>query len=240
MFESIFQALFTYRPVVFQQGEFRFNISTGSLVAAGLVAAVMIVAIVTYRTVRGKGRVRDRVVLTGAAHGRAGARPLLPAASDAGRPRRRSAAERRRRAAGRLAQHADSRLEGAGARRVRPAGIRRRRSSADEVALRSLPRPHVPLFVDRRPPQLGERPEVRRLADAAGQRPPGRARRAGRPAGRRRRAGVGRRRHERCVAGGGAARHEGREAAGLHGRRRQPRRFRATFRSIASARRARC
>ena len=65
MFESIFQALFTYRPVVFQQGDFRFNISTGSLVAAGLAAAVMIVAIVTYRSVRGKGRVRDRVVLTG-------------------------------------------------------------------------------------------------------------------------------------------------------------------------------
>ncbi len=65
MFESIFQALFTYRPVVFQQGDFRFNVSTGSLVAAGLAAAVMIVAIVTYRSVRGKGRVRDRVVLTG-------------------------------------------------------------------------------------------------------------------------------------------------------------------------------
>ncbi len=65
MFESVFQALFTYRPVVFQQGDFRFNISTGSLVAAALVAAVMIVAIVTYRSVRGKGRLRDRVVLTG-------------------------------------------------------------------------------------------------------------------------------------------------------------------------------
>ncbi len=65
MFESIFQALFTYRPVVFQQGEFRFNISTGSLVAAGLAAAVMIVAVITYRSVRGKGRLRDRIVLTG-------------------------------------------------------------------------------------------------------------------------------------------------------------------------------
>ncbi len=64
MFESVFQALFTYRPVVFQQGEFRFNVTTGSLVAAALVAAVMIVAIVTYRTVRGKGRLRDRMVLT--------------------------------------------------------------------------------------------------------------------------------------------------------------------------------
>jgi hypothetical protein len=64
LFESVFQALFSYRPVVFQQGDFRFNISTGSLVAAALAAAVMIAAVVTYRTVRGKGRVRDRVVLT--------------------------------------------------------------------------------------------------------------------------------------------------------------------------------
>ena len=64
MFESVFQALFTYRPVVFQQGDFRFNISTGSLVAAALAAAVMVAAVITYRSVRGKGRVRDRVVLT--------------------------------------------------------------------------------------------------------------------------------------------------------------------------------
>jgi uncharacterized membrane protein len=64
VFESVFQALFTYRPVVFQQGDFRFNVSTGSLVAAALVAAVMIAAVITYRTVRGRGRVRDRVVLT--------------------------------------------------------------------------------------------------------------------------------------------------------------------------------
>ena len=64
MFDSIFQALFSYRPVVFQQGEFRFDISTGSLVAAALAGAVMVAAIVTYRGVRGKGRLRDRIVLT--------------------------------------------------------------------------------------------------------------------------------------------------------------------------------
>jgi len=64
LFDALFTALFTYRPVVFQQGEFRFNVSTGSLVAAGLVLAVMIVAVITYRGVRGKGRLRDRVVLT--------------------------------------------------------------------------------------------------------------------------------------------------------------------------------
>jgi uncharacterized membrane protein len=64
MFEAIFQALFTYRPVVFQQGEVRFNLSTGSVVVAVLAVGLMVAAALTYRTVRGKGTVRDRVVLT--------------------------------------------------------------------------------------------------------------------------------------------------------------------------------
>jgi uncharacterized membrane protein len=66
LLERLFQALFSYRPVVFQQGEFRFNVTTGSFVAAAIVAAVAIVAVLTYRRVRvNEGRVRDRVVLTG-------------------------------------------------------------------------------------------------------------------------------------------------------------------------------
>ena len=64
MLEAIFQALFSYRPVVFQQGEFRFDIGTGALVAAVLAGTVMVVAMVTYRSVRSKGRLRDRIVLT--------------------------------------------------------------------------------------------------------------------------------------------------------------------------------
>jgi uncharacterized membrane protein len=64
VFDAIFQTLFSYRPIVFQQGEFRFDITTGSLVAAVLAGAVMVAAAVTYRGVRGKGRMRDRVVLT--------------------------------------------------------------------------------------------------------------------------------------------------------------------------------
>ncbi len=64
MFEALFQALFSYRPVVFQQGELRFNLSTGSLVAAALAIGLMAAAVITYRTVRGKGTLRDRVVLT--------------------------------------------------------------------------------------------------------------------------------------------------------------------------------
>jgi uncharacterized membrane protein len=64
VFDRIFEALFTYRPVVFQQGEFRFNSGTGAMVAAALVVAVMVLAILTYRGVRAKGRLRDRIVLT--------------------------------------------------------------------------------------------------------------------------------------------------------------------------------
>jgi hypothetical protein len=64
VFEQLFQALFSYRPVVFQQGDFRFDITTASFVAAGIVALIMGAAIFTYRTVGVNGRPRDRVVLT--------------------------------------------------------------------------------------------------------------------------------------------------------------------------------
>ena len=64
MFDALFQALFTYRPVVFQQGEFRFDVSTGSIVAAAIAVAIMAAAAFTYRTVKVKGRLRDRIVLT--------------------------------------------------------------------------------------------------------------------------------------------------------------------------------
>jgi uncharacterized membrane protein len=62
--ESLFGFLFEYRPVIFQQGEFRFSPTTGSYVAAALAAAFIFLTLVTYRTVRTKGRPRDRVVLT--------------------------------------------------------------------------------------------------------------------------------------------------------------------------------
>jgi len=64
LFDAVFQTLFSHRLVVFQQGEFRFDVSTGSLVAAVLAGAIMAAAIVTYRRVGGTGRTRDRVVLT--------------------------------------------------------------------------------------------------------------------------------------------------------------------------------
>jgi uncharacterized membrane protein len=66
MFDTLFQALFSYRPVVFQQGEFRFDLTGASLFAAVLAAAAAGLAIFTYRRVQVTlGRPRDRVILTG-------------------------------------------------------------------------------------------------------------------------------------------------------------------------------
>jgi uncharacterized membrane protein len=65
VFDRIFEALFSYRPVVFQQGEFRFDTTTASFMAALLVAVVVGIAVFTYRRVRvNEGRVRDRIILT--------------------------------------------------------------------------------------------------------------------------------------------------------------------------------
>ena len=41
MFDALFQALFSYRPVVFQQGEFRFDLTGASFFAAGVVAVAV-------------------------------------------------------------------------------------------------------------------------------------------------------------------------------------------------------
>jgi uncharacterized membrane protein len=62
--ESLFRFFFEYRPVIFQQGEFRLAPSTGSYVAAVVVAAAVLMTIATYRGVQFTGRLRDRIVLT--------------------------------------------------------------------------------------------------------------------------------------------------------------------------------
>jgi uncharacterized membrane protein len=62
--DALFRFFFEYRPVIFQQGEFRLAPSTGSYVAAVVAAAAVLLAIVTYRGIAGRGRARDRVVLT--------------------------------------------------------------------------------------------------------------------------------------------------------------------------------
>jgi uncharacterized membrane protein len=65
VFESLFEALFSYRPVVFQQGEFRFDVTTASLIVTLIVAVVVGLAVLTYRRVRvNEGRLRDRIILT--------------------------------------------------------------------------------------------------------------------------------------------------------------------------------
>lgn len=63
MFDTLFTWLFTYRLIVFEQGEFRFDPSLGSYVAAGLGVAIVAAAVITSRKVGGRGRMRDRVIL---------------------------------------------------------------------------------------------------------------------------------------------------------------------------------
>ena len=65
MFDSVFQLLFSYRPVVFQQGEFRLVPTSGSYVAAGLVVAAVAITFLTYRAARSSGALRHRFVLAG-------------------------------------------------------------------------------------------------------------------------------------------------------------------------------
>ena len=65
MFESLFQLLFEYRPVVFSSGEIRLAAWSGSYVAAGLAALTAVVAIASYRLGGEKVRTRDRLILSG-------------------------------------------------------------------------------------------------------------------------------------------------------------------------------
>jgi uncharacterized membrane protein len=64
VFDKLFELLFTYRPVVFEQGDFRFDPTPGSYAAAALGVVLAVAAATTYRNVRARGRTRDRVVLT--------------------------------------------------------------------------------------------------------------------------------------------------------------------------------
>jgi uncharacterized membrane protein len=64
MLDSLFRLLFGYRPVVFQQGEFRFVPTTGAYLAAALVALAVVAAILTYRAARGRdSTARHKLVL---------------------------------------------------------------------------------------------------------------------------------------------------------------------------------
>jgi uncharacterized membrane protein len=64
VFDSLFQLLFEYRPVVFSQGELRFAAWSGSYLAALTALGAAVVAAAAYRTSGGRIATRDRVVLT--------------------------------------------------------------------------------------------------------------------------------------------------------------------------------
>jgi uncharacterized membrane protein len=59
---ALFEALFSFRPIVLQQGELRFDVSAESVAALGAVAIAA--TVFTYRGARARGRRRDRVILT--------------------------------------------------------------------------------------------------------------------------------------------------------------------------------
>src|SRR5687767_13641105 len=63
MVDTLFEALFRYRPVVFQQGELRFDTAGGSMAALAVGAVVVVATVATYRGARVRGRRRDRIVL---------------------------------------------------------------------------------------------------------------------------------------------------------------------------------
>ena len=64
VFDSLFQLLFAYRPVVFSQGELRFAAWNGSYLAVAAAVAACVLAVATYR-IAGKLKTRDRLILIG-------------------------------------------------------------------------------------------------------------------------------------------------------------------------------
>jgi uncharacterized membrane protein len=63
LFDSLFQLLFSYRPIIFEQGEFRLVPTAGSYVAAALAVAAIAITILTYRAARSSSDARHRMVL---------------------------------------------------------------------------------------------------------------------------------------------------------------------------------
>ena len=65
MFESLFEFLFKYRPLVFEEGDLTFRPTAVTYLAALAVVAVGVVTLRTYQRVRANSRPLDRAVLTG-------------------------------------------------------------------------------------------------------------------------------------------------------------------------------
>ena len=65
MFEGIFRLLFKYPPLVFEQGDFTWGASRSGLLAAAVAVACAAAALLTYRSLSGERRGRERAVLVG-------------------------------------------------------------------------------------------------------------------------------------------------------------------------------
>ena len=65
MFESLFEFLFKYRPIVFEEGDLAFRPTTVTYLAVVAVVAIGVVTLRTYQQVRANSRSLDRAVLTG-------------------------------------------------------------------------------------------------------------------------------------------------------------------------------
>jgi hypothetical protein len=63
VFQSLFQLLFEYRPVVFQQGDFRFQPPAGAYIALAAAFIVIAASLASYRTLPSRLRLVDRLVL---------------------------------------------------------------------------------------------------------------------------------------------------------------------------------
>ena len=63
VFDQVFQFLFKYPALVFEQGEFAFAMSRSMALAALVVGAAAIAGLITYRGIKSEGPVRERTVL---------------------------------------------------------------------------------------------------------------------------------------------------------------------------------
>ena len=63
--ESVFRFLFKYPPLMFHQGDVAWGFSRAMVAACALAAAVVVIALTTYRGLAAADKVRDRVVLIG-------------------------------------------------------------------------------------------------------------------------------------------------------------------------------
>ena len=148
----VFDFLFKYPPLVFEQGDFAFAASRSMMTTVvGPCGARAVAALVTYRGITSEGRRRDRLVLVVAAPRGRRAAAVLPAPAVADPEGRGAAAELSRRPDRRLAQHDDRGPRRAAAHRVRPAAVRqarqpaaaRRCRSASSCGSSAFPRPPI-------------------------------------------------------------------------------------------------